>query len=258
MGRLLTRYALYFNRSHNLIGHVFHGRYKSIVCDKSTYFFQLLRYIHRNPLGKDQDGLVERLEDWPWSSHHFYLGRATPDAVEKSVGELLAQFGSDKPTAIKCYLEHVLTDENGMDESSQKIQDSFRKCEVRTPRILGDESFIEGVKNQVHEPIRQTPRSLKRMGKVEDLAQETCRIFKIKDEELYGPSLDHRICRIRQALVFIGRSHYRFTTVSLASFLRKGESAISQIVRRLSIKPLSAEIENLIGGLENLDVKEKV
>ena len=50
MRRLLTGYAIGYNRRHSRIGHVFHNRYKSIVCDEDAYFRELVRYIHLNPL----------------------------------------------------------------------------------------------------------------------------------------------------------------------------------------------------------------
>ena len=50
MRRLLTGYAISYNRRHRRWGHLFQNRYKSIVCDEYAYFPQLVRYIHLNPL----------------------------------------------------------------------------------------------------------------------------------------------------------------------------------------------------------------
>jgi hypothetical protein len=47
MRRLLTGYAVYFNRRHKRFGHLFPNRYKSIVCE-DAYFQELVRYIHLN------------------------------------------------------------------------------------------------------------------------------------------------------------------------------------------------------------------
>jgi putative transposase len=47
MRRLLTGYAVEFNRRH---GHVFQNRYKSILCQEDPYLKALVRYIHLNPL----------------------------------------------------------------------------------------------------------------------------------------------------------------------------------------------------------------
>jgi hypothetical protein len=50
MHRLLTGYAIGFNRRHRRSGHVFQNRYKSILCEQDVYLKELLRYIHLNPL----------------------------------------------------------------------------------------------------------------------------------------------------------------------------------------------------------------
>jgi REP element-mobilizing transposase RayT len=50
MRRLLTGYAVYFNRRHRRRGHLFQNRYKSILCQEYNYLLELVRYIHLNPL----------------------------------------------------------------------------------------------------------------------------------------------------------------------------------------------------------------
>lgn len=65
MQRLLTGYALTFNQRHNRTGHLFQARYKAILCRDERYLAGLIRYIHLNPV---RARLVERPQDWPWSS----------------------------------------------------------------------------------------------------------------------------------------------------------------------------------------------
>ena len=76
MGRLLTAYALYFNRRHQRRGHLFQDRYKSIVCEEEAYLLgSLVRYIHLNPM---RAGLVKGLGElnrYRWSGHSFLIGR---------------------------------------------------------------------------------------------------------------------------------------------------------------------------------------
>ncbi|MFA7372405.1 MAG: transposase, partial [bacterium] len=50
MKRLLTGYAVAYNLRHKRHGHLFQNRYKSIVCEEETYFQEVIRYIHLNPL----------------------------------------------------------------------------------------------------------------------------------------------------------------------------------------------------------------
>jgi len=50
MRRLLTGYAIRFNRRHRRHGQLFQNRYKSIICQEDLYLKELVRYIHLNPL----------------------------------------------------------------------------------------------------------------------------------------------------------------------------------------------------------------
>jgi hypothetical protein len=43
-------YVGYFNRKRQRRGHLFHGRFKSILVDADEYLKQLSRYIHLNPM----------------------------------------------------------------------------------------------------------------------------------------------------------------------------------------------------------------
>jgi hypothetical protein len=46
MRRLLTGYAVSFNKRHRRHGHLFQNRYKSILCEEERYLRQLVAYIH--------------------------------------------------------------------------------------------------------------------------------------------------------------------------------------------------------------------
>ena len=59
-------YAQRFNRRHKQVGHVFQGRYKTIIVQKEAYLLELARYIVLNPV---RAHTVRRAEDWPWSSY---------------------------------------------------------------------------------------------------------------------------------------------------------------------------------------------
>jgi putative transposase len=50
MRRLLTGYAVQFNRRHRRHGHLFQNRYKSILFQEDPYLTELVRYIHLNPI----------------------------------------------------------------------------------------------------------------------------------------------------------------------------------------------------------------
>jgi len=75
MRRLMTGYAVTFNKRHKRIGHLFQNRYKSVICEEDTYLLELIRYIHSNPI---RSGLVKDLKEldrYPWTGHSTILGR---------------------------------------------------------------------------------------------------------------------------------------------------------------------------------------
>ena len=62
-------YTSYFNRRNRRVGHLFQGRFRGHLIEEEGYFLEVSRYIHLNPV---RAGLVERPEQWPWSSYPGY------------------------------------------------------------------------------------------------------------------------------------------------------------------------------------------
>ena len=62
---LTWSHACHFNTTHDLSGHVYQGRYRSIVVGDERHLLTLLRYVEGNPV---RAGLVNRSETWRWSS----------------------------------------------------------------------------------------------------------------------------------------------------------------------------------------------
>lgn len=75
MRHLNGRFAQGFNRRRGRIGHVFGGRFKSLLVDREVYFLELLRYLALNPV---RTGVAGRPEDWAWSSHRALAGLEPP------------------------------------------------------------------------------------------------------------------------------------------------------------------------------------
>jgi putative transposase len=77
-----TYYAIYFNKRHDLNGHVFQGRFDSELITDASYFLNASRYIHLNPI---EAGLTEfeSLQDYPWSSFSSFLS-STKDPLVTS------------------------------------------------------------------------------------------------------------------------------------------------------------------------------
>jgi len=75
MRRFLTGYAITYNLRHNRLGHLFQNRYKSIICDEDTYFAELVRYIHLNPLRSGMVATLAELDRYRYCGHSVIVGK---------------------------------------------------------------------------------------------------------------------------------------------------------------------------------------
>jgi putative transposase len=76
---LLTTHVRRYQRHYRTTGHVWQGRFKAFPIQEDDHLLVVLRYIERNPL---RAHLVERAEQWPWSS----LSAAAPAGRHMDLG----------------------------------------------------------------------------------------------------------------------------------------------------------------------------
>ena len=79
MKRLLTGHAIYFNRKHRRVGHLFQNRYKSILCQEDAYLLELVRYIHLNPIRAKIVPDLKFLDKYAYSGHAAIMGKKKND-----------------------------------------------------------------------------------------------------------------------------------------------------------------------------------
>jgi len=151
MHYLITSYTVYFNKKHKRQGHLFQGRYRSVLIEAVSYARELSRYVHLNPV---RSGIVDRPEQYDWSSYGYYRGTALPEKwLETSV--VLRLFGEKPAASIKAYVEFV---NQGIGKAPpDSIRNSVRKG------ILGCEEFIERIKRdhlrgKIDKPDRDRPQ----------------------------------------------------------------------------------------------------
>jgi putative transposase len=129
MRQLNGVYTQAYNRRHNKTGHLFQGRYKSILVDKDNYLLELSRYIVLNPV---KAGMVKRVDQWKWSSYLETVGEAS--ALEWLANDyLLSQFGIQRKAAIRKYKAFV---QAGLKRGPIWSQ-------LNNQIYLGDQNFIE-------------------------------------------------------------------------------------------------------------------
>lgn len=70
MKRLLTKYAMYFNKKYERNGALIASRYKSVPVEVDEYFIPLIGYIHQNPV---KAGMVDKPKEYRFSSYQDYM-----------------------------------------------------------------------------------------------------------------------------------------------------------------------------------------
>jgi len=137
MRRLMTGYAVTFNKRHKRSGHLFQNRYKSVVCEEDPYLLELIRYIHLNPLRASVVKDLMELDKYPWCGHSAILGKRKnplipnyaishqPSAIsssdkglkslsEATIEDVLLHFGDTIKVARRRYRRFV---SNGIDQA---------------------------------------------------------------------------------------------------------------------------------------------
>lgn len=139
MRQLNGLYTQGFNRGHDRVGHVFQGRYRAIVIEKESHLLEVCRYVVLNPV---RAKVVERLQEWNWSSYGGTAGLVSAHPC-LTVDWLLGQFAPERSEAQRMYQVFV---EEGIQQVSPWEG-------VREQIVLGDEGFtarmqalIEGYK----------------------------------------------------------------------------------------------------------------
>ena len=103
MQQLNGPYARKFNKKHKRRGHLFQGRFHSVLVEKEQHLAELTRYLVLNPV---RAGMVERPEDWKWSSYRAMVGlEAAPAFLHTDW--VLSRFAVDRASAIEKYVEYV-------------------------------------------------------------------------------------------------------------------------------------------------------
>jgi putative transposase len=168
MRRLLTGYALWYNRTHRRHGHLFQNRFKSILCQEDTYLLELVRYIHLNPF---RAGVVRNLEElgrYPYSGHSVLVGKIKQAWQE--TGWVLGLFSEDLGSARKAYEVFV---EKGVEQGKRKdltggglirsaggweavkVLIKEKNFQRNDERILGDGDFVDRVLASTEEEMEK-------------------------------------------------------------------------------------------------------
>jgi len=127
-----------FNRRHKLSGHLFAGRYKSLLIDGATpgYLRTACDYVHLNPVRARLLGKRERLQKYRWSSYPSYLRARQEREPWLRCDRLFGEHGLMKESR-RSRLEFARRMEHGRIEPNDP-----RAQQIRRGWSFGAEDFI--------------------------------------------------------------------------------------------------------------------
>jgi putative transposase len=210
MRRFLSGYAAGYNQRHRRHGHLFQNRYKSIVCEEDSYFMELVRYIHLNPLRANLVESLAQLDRYRWCGHSVLMGRSRNEWQDRDY--VLNCFGTKEGEARSAYREFVkmgiaqgrrsdLTG-GGLIRSqggwlSVKSMHRLGVREQSDERILGSGEFVENLIEQADQTRREQFSEQQRLKRAASLVEGLCRTEKVSVEALRSGSRRQEVSRVR-------------------------------------------------------------
>ena len=245
MRRLLTGYAVSFNRRHRRHGQLFQNRYKSILCQEDPYLKELVRYIHLNPLRVGLTKDMDQLDRYPFSGHSALMGRG--DRPWQDTEYVLRLYSERRPTARKWYREFVV---QGIDEGRRpdlvggglirslggwQAAKSLRGKMQRTKgdeRILGDGDFVREVLDASQDDFERKANLRSKVYDFEWLVEHVAQLLGSDAAEVLKAGRYPQTVKARSIFLYWAHRELGLSTVELAKRMNLSQPTVSHSVKR--------------------------
>jgi hypothetical protein len=250
-------YTQRFNLRHGLRGHLFQGRYKTLIIngEEPRYFLQVSNYIHLNPA---RAGLVQAdqpLRSYLWSSFPSYLvperKRLKWLCVNKVLGELWGNQDNPKgELAYELYMEELAKRYYKKDEL-KSFNEEWKA--LRRGWYLGSDDFRSKLTKLLAEVIggkqRGTyfgdERRAHDEAQAERLLQEGLKALKLGKQDLEGST---KGIPEKQALAWWLRKNTAVTRRWISKHLEMGD--VSRVTK--AINEVNLGIDNDVKKIRNV------
>lgn len=246
MRRLLTGYAVSFNRRYNRHGQLFQNRYKSIICQEDVYLQELVRYIHLNPL---RAGLVSELGDlnkYKYCGHSVLMGKTR--CPWQDTKYVLSYFGKNIGEARRSYLSYIeeARDQGRRPElvSGGLIRSLGGWAEVKKRRLRGRDRVkgdqrILGETDFVMEILAETDEKYNRYYELKSLGydlktveRKVSEIYRIGPEDIYSKGRQKMRVEARSLFCYWAVRELGYGLTDLARRLGMTQPAVGYAVSR--------------------------
>lgn len=161
MRRITTRYAVWFNKKHERVGHLFQNRYRSEPVDDEAYLFTAVRYILYNPV---KAGYCDNIYDYAYSSANDYL-------YQNGMTDTSFIMGLRGRERLLEYLK-IPADESGLLAESQK---ESTECERQSCVGMNHSQILEKIPE-----YRKAGFTLKQISEITHLSPATIKRYSYK------------------------------------------------------------------------------
>ncbi|MFC1825299.1 transposase [Thermodesulfobacteriota bacterium] len=246
MRRLLTGYAVTFNRKYKRHGQLFQNRYKSIICQEDAYLKELVRYIHLNPLRAKLVSSISELNRYPYCGHSALTGKKPREWQDTRY--VLANFGKTIKKARKEYLDFVGAGASqgrkpelvggGLIRSLGGWKEVKKLGLNKQDRIKGDERILGG-SDFVMEVLEEADERYDRKYRLKNLGYDVSRVERkvielchIEKEDLYSGSRKKPISEARSLFCFWCVRELGESMTNMAKLLGLTQPAVGYAVDR--------------------------
>jgi len=245
MRKLLTGYAVSFNKRHKRHGYLFQNRYKSIICQEERYFLKLVAYIHLNPYRARLADSLEKLDYYPWCGHSVLMNNCTNEWQEcHNVLALFGQNESDARNAYRAFVEDqsksghqpeltgggLLRSQGGWSEVKSRRKPTDKRA--GDERILGDEDFVHFVLDQANENLKSQLCLKDTIKLVRENLDNLCIERGISMQALQSGVRTKLITRLRHEQAIIMVKQYGLSLAETARLLGISTPAVYKIVNK--------------------------
>ncbi len=215
-------YASYVNKEYRRVGHLFQGRFKSVLVEAEDQLHALTRYIHMNPV---RAGIVRRPEEYRWSSYRDYLGiRKCPKWLE--VKKTLEMFGRTEKKQRKEYRDFVKNEEGG-----NPLQ------EMSFGAILGTKQFVKRMREKLRSGKQEKNDSAgmiyaRPRPRINEICKMVCSAYDVSEEGMCVKGRKGN--ESRDMAIYLSRKYARSTCNEIGDYFGGiRPSAVSLVSRRI-------------------------
>lgn len=210
--RLHTAHARRINQQRKRTGHLFEGRFRSVIIPKNS-LPEAVRWVHLWPVRMER---VRRVEMYPWSSHRAYVagGDVWGDLVDARI--VLERYGATLPVAQRAFARYV--------ELGALERDELGIDQVMTG-VGGDRKFAEEVLAEAGVVWRG-----RRRPALATLAARVSLLMNVHVDDLTSDARQQELVMARRLLATSAVRQAGRTVTEVAVFLNRDKGQVSRLV----------------------------